>query len=51
MTNTQEQVLVLTRRITEQDRRIKALEQIVWEQSSVIQALLERANCTVKKSA
>jgi len=51
VTNTQEQVLVLTRRVTEQYRRIKALEQIVWEQSSVIQALLERANCTVKKSA
>ena len=51
MTNTQEQVLVLNWRAVEQDRRISALERIVWEQSSLIQALLERANCTAKKSA
>ena len=51
MTNTQEQLLVLTKRLELQDRRIKALERIAWEQSSVIQALLERANCTAKKSA
>ena len=49
MTNTQEQVLVLTRRMAEQDRRISALERIVWEQSSLIQALLELANLSVKK--
>lgn len=51
MTNTQEQVMVLMTKSREQERRISALERIVWEQSSVIQALLERANCTVKKSA
>lgn len=51
MTNTQEQVLVLNRKAVEQDRRISALERIVWEQSSMIQALIERASCTAKKSA
>ena len=51
MTNTQEQVLVLTKRIDESDRRISSLERIVNEQSSMIQALLERANCSAKKSA
>jgi hypothetical protein len=51
VTNTQEQVLVLTKRVEDNERRISALERIVWEQSSLIQALLERANYTVKKSA
>lgn len=50
MTNTQEQVLVLTKRVEDNERRISALERIVNEQSSVVQALLERANCTAKKS-
>lgn len=51
MTNTQEQVLVLNRRAVEQDRRISALERIVSEQSSMVKALLERVECSVKKSA
>lgn len=51
MTNTQEQVLVLTKRAEANERRISALEQIVSEQSSMIKALLERVECSVKKSA
>lgn len=51
MTNTQEQLLVLTKRAEANERRISALERIVWEQSSLIQALLERAECSAKKSA
>lgn len=50
MTNTQEQVLVLTKRAEANERRISALEQIVNEQSSLIQALLERANYAAQKS-
>lgn len=50
MTNTQEQVLVLMAQMREQVCKINALERIVWEQSSVIQALLERANYAAQKS-
>lgn len=49
MTNTQEQVLVLTKQIEANERRISTLERIVSEQSSVIKALLERVECSVKK--
>lgn len=51
MTNTQEQVLVLTKRAEANERRISALERIVCEQSSMIKALLERVECSAKQSA